>query len=1159
MHAKHLSLVSVFFSVLALYGCSDDSNACNEKDHPYCEGKMLVSCQNGRITNTPCTYGCAVSETGAHCNPVSGQDCASGGQCDAPECTNDTECTHGTCVNQHCVPNDEPECTNDTECTHGTCVNQHCVPNDEPECTKDTDCASDEVCRQNACEPRPECTSNDECGENYACIAEHCVKNFAQCASDDACDDGEICRLGFCTANPTPEIVTCETLSLSNATNSCERKGNGTKTVLRGNVLGLKKTYLGGIVVVSGNTIEYVGCASDYTKNIDGETVITCPDAVISPSFINGHDHISYSNAKPGNWGKERFDHRNDWRNGIDQHTEVPGPQTSNNHVVELRALMSGTTSIFGSTGNRAGLARNLDANKIHGIKSIYQTFPLGDSKATHYIESCDEYVYHSTVTAFDESCPYGPHAAEGINKSALNELYCLSGHGANAQNIFKPNTAIVHGIAATTDIIAEMAQNQVKLVWSPRTNVSLYGDTAQAPLFDTMGVTIGLGTDWIYSGSANMLREMACIDNLNQYYYGHYFTDYELWKMPTYNNAIAFGLEKYLGQLKAGYLADIAIFKETATKKQHRAVIEAENADVLFVMVDGKPIVGDENIMTSGTVVDVCGVSKRVDPAANGNPTTGEPYTYAAIAGTANYPLFFCDTPEDEPTCVPQRTRTADTTSQETTQYDGNVSAANDADGDGILDAHDNCPTMFNPVRPQDLDRKQADYDNDGMGDICDRFPACASNDDDCAAGAIIVPKDNDNDTIPDDEDNCPSVANKEQQDSDNDGMGDACDRCPEYANPGDTACLIATETPIVEVNGMITSECKNTTASCTTEIEVLTTGRVTAVTTKGFFIQDATAAGAKWSGIYVNYGSKPDVSINDDVKVQGFIGRNYGMAEITSPTLTKTGTGAAITPVSVQASAVTTGGADAVAYTSMLLSIDHAQTLDNTADPNLSYNMYKVRDSQGGEIYLDDFIWKITPAPTTGETFDTAVGILVWDFSNHKLAPRFNADLGREDIPPVVSDSYLEDFHDITSNSSSYIASGSFTNSTNGLTWQYANARFGMDKYAIDGAGIMFYQNNKGDSYIETTVTDGVAALSLDTKQAFTSTSARSVSVLINGTEKCKIDLDIAAAGTDAADYQVQKLECNNIHVSGNATIRIVQKGYHTSIDNIAWTPEK
>ena len=38
------------------------------------------------------------------------------------------------------------------------------------------------------------------------------------------------------------------------------------------------------------------------------------------------------------------------------------------------------------------------------------------------------------------------------------------------------------------------------------------------------------------------------------------------------------------------------------------------------------------------------------------------------------------------------------------------------DADGDGILDVNDNCPTMPNP--------DQADADNDGLGDVCDPTP---------------------------------------------------------------------------------------------------------------------------------------------------------------------------------------------------------------------------------------------------------------------------------------------------------------------------------------------------------------------------------------------------------------------------------------------------
>jgi hypothetical protein len=49
-----------------------------------------------------------------------------------------------------------------------------------------------------------------------------------------------------------------------------------------------------------------------------------------------------------------------------------------------------------------------------------------------------------------------------------------------------------------------------------------------------------------------------------------------------------------------------------------------------------------------------------------------------------------------------------------------------NDADGDGYGDKADNCPTVYNP--------DQADYDNDGIGDLCDPTPYGA-------AAALIVP----------------------------------------------------------------------------------------------------------------------------------------------------------------------------------------------------------------------------------------------------------------------------------------------------------------------------------------------------------------------------------------------------------------------------------
>jgi hypothetical protein len=77
------------------------------------------------------------------------------------------------------------------------------------------------------------------------------------------------------------------------------------------------------------------------------------------------------------------------------------------------------------------------------------------------------------------------------------------------------------------------------------------------------------------------------------------------------------------------------------------------------------------------------------------------------------------------------------------------------DMDGDGICDAQDNCPTVYNP--------DQHDQDGDGIGDVCD---------------------------------NCPSVYNPDQSDvgelnagNTPDGVGDACD--PRPAEGGDSILL--------------------------------------------------------------------------------------------------------------------------------------------------------------------------------------------------------------------------------------------------------------------------------------------------------------------------------------------------------------------------------
>jgi hypothetical protein len=96
-----------------------------------------------------------------------------------------------------------------------------------------------------------------------------------------------------------------------------------------------------------------------------------------------------------------------------------------------------------------------------------------------------------------------------------------------------------------------------------------------------------------------------------------------------------------------------------------------------------------------------------------------------------------------------------------------------NNVDGDGVPNATDNCPQIYNPA--------QTDGDGDGFGDLCDNCPGVPNSDqaDSNADGVgdVCDFDDVDGDGIPNEVDNCPDVRNGTQPDLDNDGRGDLCD----------------------------------------------------------------------------------------------------------------------------------------------------------------------------------------------------------------------------------------------------------------------------------------------------------------------------------------------------------------------------------------------
>lgn len=1019
---KKLMFLAGMISILGIYGCAEEKSECDPATFPpICmdDATQLRCGVNGMLYYQKCAEGCETSATQSICHGENfcEESCPAGQYCDYDHCVAFERPTTTTCA--------VDGCPSGFTCNVGSGICDPVTITPETSCVT-TGCPSGQSCdaASGLCKPNitPEDCTTTGCPNGQTCNATtgKCEKPVIAC--DPACNpDTEYCdtTVGECKTRPVvnpgddaPDEIQCGTLEITDTANTCEKSGSGSTLILRGDVLGLDKTYKGGMVAIVDGKIDYVGCGDDY--NTTNATVITCPEAVISPSFINGHEHLTYSNSVPGVWGDERFDHRYDWRKGANGHTKVPGGQTDDNEVVELRAIMGGTTSIFGS-GSRTGLARNIDQQALDGVKSVYQTFPLGDSSKNYTsVSACTDYTYHKSVTEFDDSCPYGPHIAEGINQGALNELLCLNGQGIDgkgtgAKNIFKPNTAIIHGIAATPDLIDNMAQNNVKLIWSPRTNVSLYGDTAQAPLFDMLGVTVGLGTDWIYSGSANMLRELACVDYLNKNHYNSYFSDYQIWKMPTYNNAVAFGLENSIGQIKKGLHADLMIVKAYPTRTNHRAVIDAENQDITLVMIDGKFLYGDANLMDKGDDFDACGSAKKVNVNANGGS-----YSLAAIEAANKYKLVFCNA-EDlkaEPTCVPKRTRKQDTEDIQTTVYDANVSNADDRDGDGIPDSADNCPDMFNPVRPQYTDRKQADYDNDGLGDICDFYPTCAANDDTCPKH--VNPNDRDNDGIENLKDNCPDDANADQADADSDGIGDVCDKCddrydkdsdtiadncdacPDDGNNEDGLGCSLQMTTIPAIRNAFIEDTLPTGLIKTQGVVTAIANKFDASTLTGFFIQDQTEP----AGVFVYSATDAQkVKLGDLVEVRGNLDPYFSLVEIKPTAVTILSSGHEIAP-KVLTAAETTANTDAEGskniYDSVLVTVN-ALTVASYDESIKNGAAYVCTDANSTTAYIDDYVLgtdALNELIEIGATYDVT-GILVYDYTRSKIAPRSADDL--------------------------------------------------------------------------------------------------------------------------------------------------------------------
>jgi len=404
-------------------------------------------------------------------------------------------------------------------------------------------------------------------------------------------------------------------------------------------------------VVVEGEKIVAVTPSASL---VPSGTPIIETHGVIAPGLVDLHNHVAYDFVPFWNAGK-RFQNRYQWARTSAYETAVKTPYNAvknAGHMCEaikygeLRALVGGTTSIQGS--------EDLICTRSWTRNVEYSNF-------------CNDYVRENVlpVTAITQTQAdtlnaqfstgatkaYLVHLAEGIDDASRAEFDYL-----NQIGLVKPQLVAIHGTALTETQLQKLGQAGAKLVWSPLSNLALYGQTTNIPAAKAAGITISIAPDWSPSGSANVLGELKVADRFNRERYAGLLSDKDLVDMVTINPARTIAWEDKVGSIAVGRYADLMVLRGAATTP-YRALIDAKPADVLLTTVGGQAFYGASEIVSAigdnrtYETVDACGEARSLAVQETTLPISSGSETFADITGAftssgvaSTIPLFQCD-----------------------------------------------------------------------------------------------------------------------------------------------------------------------------------------------------------------------------------------------------------------------------------------------------------------------------------------------------------------------------------------------------------------------------------------------------------------------------------------------------------------------------------
>jgi 5-methylthioadenosine/S-adenosylhomocysteine deaminase len=321
-------------------------------------------------------------------------------------------------------------------------------------------------------------------------------------------------------------------------------------------------------------------------------------EATLYPGLMDLHNHFVYNVL--GLWTvPKRYEDRREWPRASSYTAEVSLPvralakeaATAKALVryVEAKALVGGTstgqgirTQVNGGPKLFRGAMRNVETTNDPRLPEAGTLVPT-------------LYVNEKGVKAFRRSletrASYFYHLAEGVGAAARKTFTDLADN-----DLLAPALVGIHCLGLEPADLKQFAAAGAKTVWSPLSNLLLYGRTHDLAAFKEAGMPLAIGCDWSPSGSKNLLQELK-VARWEADRQKAELSDEELVACVTSTPAEIVKWAPYVGTLAAEALADVLVVAGTGGDP-YRHLIEAGEDDVRLLLVDGVARYGERELM---------------------------------------------------------------------------------------------------------------------------------------------------------------------------------------------------------------------------------------------------------------------------------------------------------------------------------------------------------------------------------------------------------------------------------------------------------------------------------------------------------------------------------------------------------------------------------